>query len=109
MATKNVSDIELALAAVIRAEMGKRRLSANKFASSLGMSQPALSAKLRGETKFGVQDLAAAAEVFGMELSAIIVAAERQLKSDPEAIFGLAAETKNEDNALRQERDQELP
>lgn len=109
MATKGVSDIELAIAAVIRAEMGKRRLSANRLAKSLGMSQPALSAKLRGETKFGIQDLVDAADAFGLELSYLIVAAEKQLASDPSAIFGLAAEQRSEANESRQERDQETP
>ncbi|NKG22248.1 helix-turn-helix domain-containing protein [Paeniglutamicibacter terrestris] len=109
MTTKKLSDIELAIAAVVRVEMAKRRLSANKFAKALGISQPSLSAKLRGDTKFSIGEIESFASEMGLSLSWVILEAERQLVSDPSAIFGLAADDRTEDSMRQQEIDQELP
>lgn len=109
MTTKKLSDIELAIAAVVRVELAKRRLSANSFAKVLGISQPSLSSKLRGDTKFSIAELEAFANELGLSLSWIIVEAERQLVSDPSAIFGLAADERTEKSMRQQEIEQELP
>lgn len=107
--SKKLSDIELAIASVVRGELAKRRLSANAFASKLGLSQPALSAKLRGGTKFSIGELESFASELGLSLSWVIMSAEKQLARDPSAVYGLAADERTEATDRRQEGEQENP
>lgn len=107
--SKKLSDIELAIASVVRGEMAKRRLSANSFAAKLGISQPSLSSKLRGDTKFSIGELEAFASELGLNLSWVIMTAESQLVSDPSAIYGLAADGRTEESDRKQEGSQEAP
>lgn len=56
----------------VRAEMARAGISQTSLATSLGISQAAVSKRLRGEVAFNVDELAAVAEVLGVALSALL-------------------------------------
>ena len=54
------------VAANIRAEIARRRLSQRLVAEHLGISQPAFSARMSGKTALDVDDLLAIADLLGV-------------------------------------------
>lgn len=56
----------------VRAEMARRGISQMRLAEALGMSQPAVSARLRGVTPFDINELAAIAEFFNMPVTGLL-------------------------------------
>lgn len=56
----------------VRAEMARRGVSQVKLAAALGLSQPSVSARLRGITPFDVDELHAVAAFLGVPLSALL-------------------------------------
>ena len=55
-----------AVAAEIRAELARRRLSARRAAARLGWTQAYLSRRLNGDVPFDVEDIEALAELLGV-------------------------------------------
>lgn len=64
------------IAAEVRAQMGRKRVSANVLARKVGMSGGALSERLNGKRAFNTDQLAAIAAVLDMDLLGLFVAAE---------------------------------
>lgn len=60
------------VAGEIRALLARRQASGKQLASHLGMSQFAISRRLRGETPFSIDELAAAAEFLGVPMSDLV-------------------------------------
>lgn len=56
----------------VRAEMARRGISQTALAKSLGLSQPSVSARLRGATPFDINELSAVAHFLGVPLGALI-------------------------------------
>lgn len=54
------------VAANIRAEMGRHRITQSTVAAHLGISQPSVSARLSGRTSIDVDDLFAISELIGV-------------------------------------------
>lgn len=54
------------VAATIRAEMARRRISQAQVASHLGISQPSLSNRLNGNTQIELRDLFGIADALGV-------------------------------------------
>lgn len=52
--------------------MARRGISQMRLAEALGMSQPAISARLRGATPFDINELTAIAEFFGMPVAGLL-------------------------------------
>lgn len=59
------------LADTIRAEMARRRISQTKVAGRLGLSQPAISRRLRGETAFDADEIVAIAALFEVPVGSL--------------------------------------
>lgn len=66
----------LGIATEIRAQMGRKRVSANVLARKVGMSSGALSERLSGKRAFNTDQLAKVTAVLDMDLLALFVAAE---------------------------------
>lgn len=60
---------DLVVAAEIRAELGRQRITQAALADKLGVSRPYLSRRLSGETPLSVGDVAAIAELLGVAVS----------------------------------------
>lgn len=52
----------------IRAHLARRQISGKTFAARLGLSQFAVSRRLRGQTPFSIDELSRAAEFLGVPL-----------------------------------------
>lgn len=65
------------LAAEVRAQMGRKRVTARALARSIGISDGALSERLNGARPFNTDQLVRIAEVLDMDLLALFEAAER--------------------------------
>lgn len=57
------------LAANIRAEMGRRKMSQSDLATAVGMSQPGISKRLGGTVPWTFPELIAVAQVFDVPLA----------------------------------------
>lgn len=57
------------VATEVRAEMGRQRATQRQVGEILGISQPQVSARLRGEIAFNTQELGALAEAWGVPVS----------------------------------------
>jgi len=64
------------IAATIRAELARRKLTQEGLAAALGLSQPNVSRRLAGATPWNVEELAAVADLFGMEVRDLLPAAK---------------------------------
>lgn len=62
----------LMVAGEIKAWMGRRGVNQTQLAAALGMKQSAVSKRLRGRIIFNIEELAAAAEFLGCEVSDLI-------------------------------------
>ena len=60
------------VAANVRAEMGRAGVSQAELASVLGLSQAAVSKRLRGSTRWRVDELAATASHLGVPLAVLL-------------------------------------
>jgi transcriptional regulator with XRE-family HTH domain len=60
------------VAANVRAEMARRRVTQADLAELLNVSQQAISRRVSGRTAFGLDDLAKLADHFGVPLVALI-------------------------------------
>ena len=69
---RGTSEVELATAMEIRGWMGRRSVSQTELARALGMSQPALSLKLKGMTAFTLRDLAQIAAYLNVNLAQLL-------------------------------------
>lgn len=58
----------------VRAEMARRGVTQAKLAAALGLSQPSVSARLRGVTPFDVDELHTIAAFLGVPLSDLLPA-----------------------------------
>jgi transcriptional regulator with XRE-family HTH domain len=56
----------------VRAEMARRGVSQVKMAAALGLSQPSVSARLRGVTPFDVDELHAVADFLDVPVAALL-------------------------------------
>lgn len=61
-----------AVAAEVRAMMGRRRITQGAIAQALGLSQAAVSRRLTGDTAFDLDDVFALARYFDVKLSALL-------------------------------------
>lgn len=61
-----------AVAAEVRAQMGRRRITQGQLAKALGMSQAAVSRRLTGELPFDLDDVLVMAQRFNVALSDLI-------------------------------------
>lgn len=62
------------IGANVRAEMARRGVTQAKLAAALGLSQPSVSARLRGVTPFDVDELHTVADFLGVPLSDLLPA-----------------------------------
>ena len=60
------------VAATVRAEMARRKITQTAAASGLGMSQAALSRRLTGVTPFDVEELSALADLLGVSTAMLV-------------------------------------
>jgi transcriptional regulator with XRE-family HTH domain len=67
-----MSSIDQSVADNVRAAMARRRITQSDLATALGVSQPAVSARLAGRTPFTVAELATAARVVDVPLSQLL-------------------------------------
>lgn len=72
------------MGANVRAEMARRGVSQAKLAAALGLSQPSISARLRGVTPFDVDELHAVADFLDVSAASL-------LPADDDAALGGAA------------------
>jgi predicted XRE-type DNA-binding protein len=61
-----------AVANTIRAELARRSLTQADLANALGVTQPAVSRRMTGQVPFDVEELAKAAALLGLPVSALI-------------------------------------
>ncbi|WP_066586247.1 helix-turn-helix domain-containing protein [Cellulomonas timonensis] len=66
---------QASLAATLRAECARRSVGQSALALHLGLSQPAVSRRLRGDVPLTVPELAAVAELLGMSPEDLLAAA----------------------------------
>jgi transcriptional regulator with XRE-family HTH domain len=85
MATRP-SALTIAIAAEIRGRMAKKRVSQNELADAMTRSQSYVSRRLMAEPDhpFDVDDLAAAAQLLGTTMFAIVSAAEQEMRGGDE-------------------------
>ena len=69
MATRNVAEH---VGANVRAEMARRRISQTSIADEVGMTQSAISRRLRGVTPFDVSTLALVAACLNVPVASLI-------------------------------------
>lgn len=62
------------VAGEVRALLARRRISGKQLAAHLGISQFAVSRRLRGETPFSIDELSCAAEFLGVPVEQLIAA-----------------------------------
>lgn len=67
--TTGLSDI---VAANVRAEMARRKISQRALAEKAGISQPQIYRRLRGELAFDVDELGAIANALGIDVRALL-------------------------------------
>jgi len=60
----------------IRALMGRHRMSQKRLGETLGMSQPTMSARMRGEVTFNLDELEAVAATFDVPITDLLPPAE---------------------------------
>jgi transcriptional regulator with XRE-family HTH domain len=70
------------VAGEVRAVLARRQISGKQLASQLGMSQFAISRRLRGETPFSIDELAASAEFLGVPLTELLPSSEELTAAD---------------------------
>lgn len=63
------------VAGEVRALLARRQISGKQLATHLGLSQFAVSRRLRGETPFSVDELAATAEWLGVPVASLLTEA----------------------------------
>lgn len=56
----------------VRAAMARRRLSQTKLAKAMGMSQPAMNRRIRGEIPFDVVELTAIAKILDVPVTTFL-------------------------------------
>lgn len=61
-----------AIAEEVRALMGRRRVTQEKLAAAIGMSQPSLSKRLFGVVPWTIDDLEAIADYFGVKITDLL-------------------------------------
>lgn len=66
MAVEAVQNARVSVAAEVRAEMARQRISQSRVRLALGLSQSAMSRRITGELPFDVGELAALAELLGV-------------------------------------------
>jgi transcriptional regulator with XRE-family HTH domain len=64
------------VAGEVRATLARRQISGKQLAAHLGVSQFAVSRRLRGETAFSIDELSATADYLGVPVSAFLDASE---------------------------------
>lgn len=78
MATKNITE---QIAAELRAEMARQKITQTDLADKLFISQRALGYRLNGERKMSWGDTAKVAAALGLKLSEVVIRAETALAS----------------------------
>lgn len=68
-------NVNEAVAAEVRAAMGRRRVTQTQLAARLHLSQPAVSRRLHGEISFNVEELVTVADMLGVTVSDLVRAA----------------------------------
>jgi hypothetical protein len=66
------TDVDLRVAATVRAEMARCRLPQVKVADALGISQAAVSRRLVGVVPFTVGELSTLADLLGLNLGLLV-------------------------------------
>jgi transcriptional regulator with XRE-family HTH domain len=69
MATPSTPDADLTVAAEIRAELGRQRISQADLARRLGVSRPWVSRRLNGDTALTIGDIATIADNLGVPVT----------------------------------------
>lgn len=64
--------------ATVRAELSRRGKSQTDLAAVLGLTQPAVSKRLRGVTPFDVNELAAVAAALDLDMSVLIAGTDQR-------------------------------
>lgn len=62
------------MAANVRAEMARQRISQVKLAETLCVSQPAISRRLSGRVALNVEELARIADILGVPVAELVAA-----------------------------------
>lgn len=71
--TKSVS---VSVASNVRAELARRGLTQRELADKLGLTQTAISSRLRGIVAFDVDELAVVAETLGVRIESLMTGVE---------------------------------
>ena len=66
-----VAELSLRVAAEVRAWMARRGVRQESLAAKMGLSQSALSMRLRGRTRWTINDLAAVSEALDVPMAAL--------------------------------------
>jgi transcriptional regulator with XRE-family HTH domain len=72
-----VEDLTLLVSREVRAWMARRDVKQEALAKALGITQPSLSMRLRGRTRWTVQDLATVSEVLDVPVSELLSTLDR--------------------------------
>lgn len=78
---RNITTLRLAVAANVRAELGRANSSQSTTAQAIGMSQAALSKRLAGRISFSVDELGALADYLDVPIQTFFVQAPKAVSA----------------------------
>jgi transcriptional regulator with XRE-family HTH domain len=78
VATPSTPDADLTVAAEIRAELGRQRISQADLARRLGVSRPWVSRRLNGDTALTIGDIATIADNLGVPVTHFVAPVDEQ-------------------------------
>ena len=68
--------VSVSVASNVRAELARRGLTQRELADKLGLTQTAISSRLRGIVAFDVDELAVVAETLGVRIESLMTGVE---------------------------------
>ncbi|MGN6128901.1 MAG: helix-turn-helix domain-containing protein [Nocardioidaceae bacterium] len=79
MAGNEVDELTLRVSGEVRAWMARRGVRQQELADRLGITQPSLSMRLRGRTRWTINDLVIVAETLNVPVSTLLTSPEEGL------------------------------
>jgi transcriptional regulator with XRE-family HTH domain len=79
VAGNDVDDLTLRVSGEVRAWMARRGVKQHEIADRLGITQPSLSMRLRGRTRWTINDLVIVAETLKVPVSVLLTSPEEGL------------------------------
>ena len=81
VAGNDVDELTLRVSREVRAWMARRGVKQQEIADRLGITQPSLSMRLRGRTRWTINDLVIVAETLKVPVSALLTSPDEDLGS----------------------------